>query len=171
MCTRVFEGCTQPLLYILLLDSVDAFWCCVGLLASPGIPCLHPSCTPGHAHALLPLLPPWQKWENGISAFLCAQNEGKALPRSQAALPSQPLPALPAPGDSSALGLDPGQAAPGGRSHGLPRSRLTLPLPALTPRPLPSSLWGARDRRGSIKGQECRSGCHGRARRAAGAAL
>lgn len=90
-------------------------------------------CTPRHAHTLPLLLAPWQKWENRISAFLCAQNEGRASPHTQPALPSQPLPALPAPGDSSALGLDPSRAAPGGRGHGLPPLPLNPSAPGADP--------------------------------------
>lgn len=38
-------------------------------------------CTPGHTHTLL-FLPPWQKWENGIPAFLCAERGQSFAPLS-----------------------------------------------------------------------------------------
>lgn len=170
MHTHVFEGCTQPLLYKLLLDSVDVFWCCMGLLASLGIPCSQPSLhTWTHAHlAVSATLAEMGKRDPCLSV---RRTRAKLCPALSPHFPPSRCRLCPRQGTAVPSALTPARLLLGAAATGCPRSRLTLPLPALTPRPLPSSLWGARDRRGSIKGQECRSGCHGRARRAAGAAL
>lgn len=172
MRTCVFEGCTQPLLYQLLLDSLDVFWCCTELLASVGIPCLRPSLhTRTHAHlaASSGALADMGKWDLCLS--LCSEQGQSFDPHSACARLPAAAGSARARGQQLPSALTPTGLLLGAAAMGCPRSRLTLPLPALTPRPLPSSLWGTRDRCGSIKGQECGSGCHGRARRAAGAAL
>lgn len=167
----MFEGCTQPLLYKLLLDPG-----CV--LVLHGAACLsgYSLLAPFFAHpdTRTPCHFFWHPGRNGKIGslpFSVLRTRAELRPTLSLRSPPSRCRLCPRQGTAVPSALTPAGLLLGAAAMGCPRSRLTLPLLALTPRPLPSSLWGTRDRRGSIKGQECGSGCHGRAQHTAGAPL